>query len=119
MLVLQAQPQRFSTIVIQGKQIEIVIRSAVQHPPSVVNRGVNKRVNRAAIFGLHVKYAISESDVRVVAKKHDAMITWLGPVLAAGCRVEYAGSDLGGTRPEYFPEHLTGGVSLAIITLQP
>jgi hypothetical protein len=41
-------------------------------------------VNHAAIFGLHVKYAISESDVRVVAKKHDAMMTWLGPVLAAG-----------------------------------
>ena len=119
MLVLQAQPQRFAPIVVQRKQIEIIIRSAVQHPSPVINRSVDKRVNHAAIFGLHVKYAISESDVRVVAKKHDAMMTWLGPVLAAGCRVEYAGSDLGGTRPEYFPEHLTGGVSLAIITLQP
>jgi hypothetical protein len=85
----------------------------------VVNGGVDQGVRLAAIFGLHMKHEVSKFEIRVVTEDHGrADDPWCQTKSAAGRVIEPTGERCG-DGSENLPEHLTGGVSLAIITLRP
>jgi NADH-quinone oxidoreductase subunit A len=70
-LLIQPQFQSLLPILIQGKQIKIVIGSSVQDAPVVVHRRVDQGVSWSAIFCLHMKRNVSEFEIGVVPEDHD------------------------------------------------
>lgn len=78
----------------------------------VVNGRVDESVRLAAIFGLNVKQDVSDGEIGIVPEDHD-------PCLLHEATTVFLKTYAPAARPEYFPEHLTGGVSVDIITLRP
>jgi hypothetical protein len=70
MLLVEAQLQGLFAIGVQGKQVEIIVRTAVQHASAEINRGVNQGVGDATIFRLDVIGRAAYRDVGVVTEKH-------------------------------------------------
>src|SRR5207302_288607 len=71
-LLVETHLQSLLAAGIQRKQIEIVIRPAVQDASVEVNGGINERVRGAAIFGLYVIGRATRFHVRIVTEKHFA-----------------------------------------------
>ncbi len=71
-LLIQAQLQRLFTITVQGQQIEVTICAPVQHASTVIDRRIDQRMRRAAIFRLHVINNRSQRDVCVVPEYHSS-----------------------------------------------
>jgi len=70
MLLFQTQLESLLAVLIEGKQIEVVIGPAVQDAAMVVDRGIEQGMSFATIFGLNVESDVSELKIGVVAKNH-------------------------------------------------
>src|ERR1700740_2593988 len=70
MLFTHTQFKRLLTVFGQRKQIKIVAGSAVQDAPVEVHGGIDQGVGCSAVFRLHVKGEIADSEIAVVPENH-------------------------------------------------
>jgi hypothetical protein len=79
-LLIETLLQRFFTVGVQRKQVEVIIRSPVKHASTEIYGGIDERVGGAAIFRLDVIRRVACLHVRIVTEEHSS----IGPDLRAG-----------------------------------
>ena len=109
MLLFEAEFQGLLAIFVQGKQVEIVVGSAMENAPVIVDGGIEERVGVTAVFRLDMEGDIPELEIRVVTEDHVAPRI---PKESSRVRMNCSSP----TAVENDSQHLTGGVSLDIIT---
>jgi hypothetical protein len=70
MLRGHAKLQRLLAIRIERKQIREAVGSPMKHASPQVNRRINERMSRPALFRLHVIRGAGNGHVGIVAKSH-------------------------------------------------
>jgi len=55
---------------VERQQVEIIVRSAVQHASAKIDSGIDERVGDAAIFCLDVIRRLACCHVRIMTEKH-------------------------------------------------
>jgi hypothetical protein len=83
-LFIDSQSQRFFAILVHGQQIEIIIRSPVQHPSAVIHRGIDQRMGLAAILRLDMEREVPESEIGVVPENHRSFLSPRPPARLPG-----------------------------------
>jgi len=69
-LIVEAEFEGVTGVVVERQEIEVVEGAAMQNPALAVDGGVDESVGFTAVFGLHVKSGIADFDIGVVAKNH-------------------------------------------------
>jgi hypothetical protein len=69
-LFIEAEFQGLFTVRIKGKQIEIIVRAAVENAAVKINSGINESVGGATVFGLDVIEDVPDLEVGIMAKEH-------------------------------------------------
>jgi len=73
MLFIETLLQRSFTVRVQGKQVEVIVRSPVQHASTEIYGGIDERVGGAAIFRLDVIRRVACFHVRIVTEEHSCI----------------------------------------------
>jgi len=73
MLFIETLLQRSFTVRVQGKQVEVIVRSPVQYASTEIDGGIDERVRSAAIFRLDVIRRVACFHVRIVTEEHSCI----------------------------------------------
>jgi len=72
-LLIETLLQRSFTVRVQGKQVEVIIRSPVQYAPAEIYGGIDECVGGTAIFRLDVIRRVACFHVRIVTEEHSSI----------------------------------------------